>query len=63
MDPKAKYLVLRLDGKPHNSAERYALQAYLLALDEDGKRALADHLRSFFGVADDPLMTLSEDTL
>ena len=58
VDPNAKYLVLRFDNKPRTSAEWHAVQAYILALDMDGRHELADHLRSFFGVNDEPLMRL-----
>lgn len=48
VDPGAKYLVLRIDGKPKGSPERRALQAYLDGLYESGQDELEAHLAAFF---------------
>lgn len=48
VDPKAKYIVLRIDNKPATSPERAALHAYLDALQRDGQHDLHQHLIAFF---------------
>lgn len=55
MDPHAKYLVLRIDGKQPWSPEAKALRAYIVALEERisvQDDELVAHLRRYFGRPD-----------